>query len=373
MPQLRIIDDVLWRAAKARQGELAAVHANAIAGTRAAMANHLNATHCPRSLLSGLLVCGCCGGPYALRGQGRYACSNHVMSGTCSNTRTIAREALEARVLAGLADKLIAPDVAAEAMRAYQEETNRLKREHRLSGGHDQRALQKAERAIKEIVAAIDDGGYRRALSDRLGHLERERGALEERLARAPQELPDLHPGIAEIYRRKVSRLAEALADPDAQREAGEAVRGLVERVTLTPGEKRGEMRATLEGDLSAIVEWTERGNKKSKTDTPGAGVSVSVVAGTRSHLYRTPLIPLLGTVEVNLALLEQRRHRLRPHDFASTVDHLLEGDSGVDGTQRGLDHGSAEIRFADDTINLVDVIGGHRLARPFCGWHASG
>jgi len=265
---------------KARQGELVAVHATAIAGTRAAMANRLNATHRPRSLLSGLLFCGCCGGPYALRGQGRYACSNHVMSGTCANTRTIAREVLESRVLAGLADKLMAPDVAAEAMRTYQEETNRLNRDRHLSGGHDRRALEKAEKAIKEIVTAIEDGGYRRALSDRLSELERERDLLKERLTRVPQELPDLHPGIAEIYRRKVSRLAEALTDPDAHREAGEAVRGLVERVTLTPGEKRGEIRATLEGDLATIVEWTAHKRIQNKTDTPSSGMSVSVVAG---------------------------------------------------------------------------------------------
>jgi hypothetical protein len=59
----------------------------------------------------------------------------------------------------------------------------------------------------------------------------------------------------------------------------------------LSPGEKRGEMRATLEGDLSTIVEWTERGTKKSKTDTPGAGVSVSVVAETRIGRDRHSLV----------------------------------------------------------------------------------
>ena len=123
VPHLRIVDGSLWQAVKARQGQLAVVHATTIAATREAIANRLNATHRPRSLLSGLLFCGCCGGPYALRGQGRYACSNHVMSGTCSNSRTIARETLEARVLAGLQDKLMAPEVAAEAMRAYHEKS----------------------------------------------------------------------------------------------------------------------------------------------------------------------------------------------------------------------------------------------------------
>ena len=93
-------------------------------------------------------------------------------------------------------------------------------------------------------------------------------------------------PGSREIYHRKVERLAEALTDPDAHRDAAEAIRDLVERVTLTPGEKRGEMRATLHGDLATIVEWAEPGTRKNKTDTPGAGVSVSVVAGTCNQFY---------------------------------------------------------------------------------------
>ncbi len=55
VPELRIVDDELWQAAKARQGELAVKYANVIAATRAAHSNRLNGTHRPRSLLSGLL------------------------------------------------------------------------------------------------------------------------------------------------------------------------------------------------------------------------------------------------------------------------------------------------------------------------------
>jgi site-specific DNA recombinase len=279
VPELRIVDDASWQAVKARQEALLALHSNSIAAMRTARANRLNATHRPRSLLSGLIFCSCCGGPYALRGQDRYACSNHVMSGICTNGRSIPRAALEARVLAGLKDKLMAPEIAAEAMHAYQEERNRLNRERRLSGGQDRRALEKAEKSIKGIVAAIEDGGYSRALSNRLAELEKDRDALEDRLRPAPEDLPDLHPNIAELYRRKVERLIESLASPDMTPDAAEAIRGLVERVTLSPGEKRGEIMATLHGDLAAIVEWTER--RKNKTDIPGMGMSVSVVAGT--------------------------------------------------------------------------------------------
>ena len=75
VPELRIVDDALWRAAKARPGELSEKYATVIAATREAHANRLNRTHRPRHLLSGLLECGVCGGPYDMRGQDRYGCS----------------------------------------------------------------------------------------------------------------------------------------------------------------------------------------------------------------------------------------------------------------------------------------------------------
>ncbi|WP_210251859.1 FAD:protein FMN transferase [Agrobacterium tumefaciens] len=47
------------------------------------------------------------------------------------DTRTIPRGDPERRVLAGLRDRMMAPEAAAEAMHAYAEETNRLNRERR--------------------------------------------------------------------------------------------------------------------------------------------------------------------------------------------------------------------------------------------------
>jgi site-specific DNA recombinase len=280
VPELRIVDDALWQAAKARQGELAIKYANVIIATRSAHANRLNGTHRPRSLLSGLLVCGNCGGPYALRGQDRYACSNHVMNGSCANSRSITREALEARMLDGLRDRLMAPEIAAEAMRAYAEETNRLNRERRSSGAADRKALADIDKKLKEIVTAIEDGGYSRPLMARLRDLEAKQDELTERLSRAPVDIPDIHPNVAGIYRRKVERLAEALQHPQERAEAADAIRGLIERITLTPGPKRGQIDATLHGDLGTILEWAAHASQKNKTDIPSSGMSVSVVAG---------------------------------------------------------------------------------------------
>ena len=65
-----------------------------------------------------------------MRGQDWYGCSNHVMNGSCANGRGIRRAVLEERVLAGAeGEELMAPEAAAEAMRAWAEETNRLNRE----------------------------------------------------------------------------------------------------------------------------------------------------------------------------------------------------------------------------------------------------
>lgn len=295
VPELRIVDDEIWQAVKARQGELAVKYAHVITATRAAHANRLNGTHRPRSLLSGLLVCGCCGGPYALRGQDRYACSNHVMNGSCANSRTIARETLEARMLAGLRDRLMAPEIAAEAMRAYAEETNRLNRARRASGAADRKALTETQAKIKAIVTLIEDGGGSRAMVTRLRELETLEDELTERLGQVPADIPDMHPNVAGIYRRKVERLAEALRHPEERDEAAEAIRDVIERITLTPGPRRGQVDATLHGELGTILEWTARTGRKNKTDTPSPGVSVSVVAGARNHLNLLFDAPLLG------------------------------------------------------------------------------
>ncbi|MDE0172119.1 MAG: recombinase family protein [Defluviicoccus sp.] len=282
VPELRILDDELWQAAKARQGEISEKYATAIAATRAAQANYLNSTHRPRYLLSGLLECGVCGGSYAKRGQDRYACSNYIMSGSCSNSRTIRRVEIEERVMAGLREKLMAPEAAAEAMQAYAEETNRLNRERRASGATDRKELADIEKKIATMLDVIEDGGYARGMMDRMRELEARQDEIAERLSAAPVDLPDIHPNIAIVYRRKVERLAEALADPRDRDEAADAIRGLIERIVLTPGEKRGQMDAALHGDLGTILEWAGNGRGKGATDTPKSGMSVSVVAGAR-------------------------------------------------------------------------------------------
>jgi len=219
--------------------------------------NRLNSARRPRSLLSGLIFCGGCGGSYSLRGADRFACSNHISKGTCGNSRTIRREELEQRVLAGLKDRMMSPEVAAEAMRACAEETNRLNRERRSKGDTWKAELQKIERELEKAVDAILAGAPPLTLKERMEKLEARKIELTTLLADALEDKPDLLPTASALYAKKVAKLTEVLNRPDERPQAAEALRMLIEKIVLTPGPERGEIDATLHGDLSTILNWS--------------------------------------------------------------------------------------------------------------------
>ncbi|MBT9373355.1 recombinase family protein [Rhizobium sp. CSW-27] len=286
VPELRIVDDELWHSVRVRQGETAEKFANVTEAVRKHhKKNRLNGTRRPKSLLSGLVFCGCCGGPYSLRGADRFASSNHISKGACSNSRTIPREDLEARVLSGLKDRMMAPEIVEEAMRAYAEETNRLNRERRSSGDAWKAELIKIEKQIRAIIEAIKAGMFHESMKAEMDTLEARKSELNALLADAPEDTPDILPSASAIYAKKVSALTKALNHKEERQEAAETLRGLIEKISLTPGPERGEIYATLHGELGTILNWTERQaiGKATKTNTPGGdltGVSLSVVAG---------------------------------------------------------------------------------------------
>jgi len=129
-------------------------------------------------------------------------------------------------------------------VRAYAEETNRQNHERRAQVEADRHSLEKINRGIKGIPDAIEDGMYQPAMKARMSELEQQKAEIEKRLEDAPADLPDVHPNIAEHYRAKVVRLAETLAEPEANVETREGIRSLIGEVVMTPGEKRGA-RAT--------------------------------------------------------------------------------------------------------------------------------
>ncbi len=182
VPDLRIVDDDLWNRVKARQQEVAFK----IGRTEGGQA--LNRAHRRRFLLSGLLKCGACGGGYTIVAQDRYGCATRRSKGTCSNSLTITRQEIEDRVLSGLKDKLMAPELVRTFIEEFQAEANRLHAEQQAEITAKRSRLQAVERKIAGILAAIEDGNYNRSLTERLGDLEGEQETLQRELAQIPDQ-----------------------------------------------------------------------------------------------------------------------------------------------------------------------------------------
>jgi site-specific DNA recombinase len=113
--------------------------------------------------------------------------------------------------------------------------------------------LTQVERRLRRIVEAIADGMPARTLKEELLALEARQEQIEAEVAAAPEAKQPLHPNLAEIYRRKVAALAEALADEAVRDEAFEPIRSLLDKVVLVPeGE---QLRIEIHGELAGILE----------------------------------------------------------------------------------------------------------------------
>src|SRR3546814_15742203 len=87
----------------------------------------------------------------------RYGCVGHHRSRTCANSRTIRREELARRALAGIADRLVSPDKIEAAVAAYTTHIHRENRERRLQADSDTPALATIDKAVAGIIAAIEE------------------------------------------------------------------------------------------------------------------------------------------------------------------------------------------------------------------------
>src|SRR5262249_20693765 len=131
----------------------------------------------------------------------------------CSNRLNIRRDVLEATILDGLKHRLMEPALFKDFADEFIREVNRLRGLEQDKAERVRAELAIVERRIRKLVEAIADGAPARSLKDELLALERRQDDLRADLAARRAAQPLLHPNLAEVYRKEVARLHEALND----------------------------------------------------------------------------------------------------------------------------------------------------------------
>lgn len=271
VPEMRIVSDELWQRVKERQTEIGELFDF---GQR----NRLNATHRPGYLLSHLLECAECGGPYAISGKDRYSCTNRKKrlpidergGACCGNSKTITRQELEQRVLDCLPAAFFSLGMFdTMAAKVIEQETSKLRRPN-AERAQLTRDVNELERKQKNIIRQIADRALQgrpalAALDDTLDQLEAQRIALAKEIAAFITSVPDMRAKIEELKRRHNPAQTELRMrhfflqarrgkNEDAKRQVMPIVRSLVQKVVI--GKTPGHQPASLEvhGRIASIL-----------------------------------------------------------------------------------------------------------------------
>ena len=248
VPDLRIIDDALWEKVRARQGALKSKETGVPVWDRRR----------PRTLFSGLMECGCCGAGFSKVQKDSFGCSAARNKGKaiCTNMTTIKQTDLEARVLDALAHHLMDPEAVAAFCEAYTAERNRLASAAASTRTTLEKELATTKRDHAKLVDAIIAGVPADQVKDKMIALDARRKELEAQLAQtdASPAPVRLHPKMSETYRERVAALIRALAESEGMEEAREAIRGLIEKIVLTPRADGPGLTVDLHGALASLL-----------------------------------------------------------------------------------------------------------------------
>ncbi len=250
VPELRIVPQELWDAAKARQKSLDRKAGNLVHKRR------------PQYLLSGLLVCGECSGGYSKMNTERYGCSTSRNKGkcVCSNKKTIKASVLEDAVLKALETHLMRNELVEVFCQEYQKSLNELRATQRATIKTQKAELSKLDKEKAKIIQAIKDGVPAKLIKDDLIQIAEKQEKLKALIENESKEVrPLIHPTMALRYREAVMGLREALKGGQAY-EAKEHVRALIEKIVITPKEGRKELSIDLYGDLAGILKIATEG-----------------------------------------------------------------------------------------------------------------
>lgn len=232
--------------------------------------------------------CADCGGGFSKISATYFGCSTARNKGptACTNRLTMRRDVLEETVLSALRERLMDPEIFEAFVSGFTETWNRLQAEASAGLTSKRRELVRVEQQIGRAVDAILQGTAPSALRERLASLEARKADLERELATTEAPAPRLHPNLAEVYRRRVADLSDALSSDD-DAEARELVRGLVDEIRLVPEYRK--LRIEVRGELGGILRLVAgaRNSNGADWEVDALCSQIKMDAGTRSQRCR--------------------------------------------------------------------------------------
>ena len=233
-----------------------------------------------KRLLTGLVKCGCCGGSMTIINRERYYCSAKREKGTCDSSVGIKAVEIEERVLGGLKDILLGNEELIDTfVGEFKAEIARLRKQRSTHERQSQKDLNKINTAIKRCLKYVTEGdGDPGLVRDELRALEQQKKDLDHVIKSTHNETAiEVHPNIAELYRKKVLELQTLLADETSRPQAMEIIRSMIDHIEVHAGEERGEAEVILVGALAQILTFTQQ---KKTVASNGSDGRVLMVAG---------------------------------------------------------------------------------------------
>ncbi len=279
VPQLRIVDDGLWHAVRARQRTFVPRVDHAAAPLGADGPTGFWTARRPRHVFSGLLKCGECGAGFAKCGARHFGCSAARSKGAtvCSNRLTIRDDVLENTVITAMRDRLMDPDVFRVFAEEFVTEWNKAQAEAAAGIVAKQAELARIDDELKRLVDAVAKGSLPLpVVKERADACLARRAQLEGELAAAVTPAPRLHPQLPDLYRDRLAALSAAWAT-ESTTAARDQLRALVEEITLVPED--GTLRVQVRGELGAILRIAYAARSSSEENAEMG--QTKVVAGT--------------------------------------------------------------------------------------------
>ncbi len=265
-PELRVVDDDLWTTVQERLESI-----NSSPAVKKAKAKKFWEKRRHKHFLTGIAVCSECSGPLSSIGKDYMACSRARRFGTCTNKASIRRSVLEEAVLSALKDNLMKPHLVEEFVAACQKEINTTAAAASAEREASERQLSKVKKQIDTIIDSIVNGYRSESLKQRLEDMEARREHLERQINKPKPTKVRFHPRLPDLYRKKVGRLADSLAEPGIRDEAVTLLRELIEEVKVSPTENGWDVE--IKGEVGRMVNLAEGKTEQNQC-------SVKVVAG---------------------------------------------------------------------------------------------